>query len=86
MTTPEGKSPPTVHPCMSGYTNWEKVLELLGTARTEVLNDLIVTTVPYHCNREEKSVWLDRGASIRRQRGVPRLVLHHIPPIAYPGP
>ena len=43
--------------------------------------------MPYHCYREQKSVWLDRGASIRRQRGgaVPWLVLHHVPPIAYPG-
>jgi hypothetical protein len=41
--------------------------------------------VPYACSREEKSIWLDRGASIRRQRGSPWLVLHHIPPMAYPG-
>jgi predicted MPP superfamily phosphohydrolase len=52
---------------------------------TEVFDDLIVTTVPYDCSREQKSVWLDRGASIRRQRGSPWLVLHHVPPIAYPG-
>ena len=58
---------------------------IITDGSTEVLNDLIVTTVPYHCYREQKSVWLDRGASIRRQRGVPWLVLHHIPPIAYPG-
>jgi hypothetical protein len=50
-----------------------------------VLDDLIVTTVPYHCSKEQKSVWLDRGAVIRRQCGDPWLVLHHIPPIAYPG-
>ena len=58
---------------------------IITDGSTEVLDDLIVTTVPYDCNREQKSVWLDRGASIRRQRGVPWLVLHHIPPIAYPG-
>jgi hypothetical protein len=44
-----------------------------------------VTTVPYHSSKVQKSVWLDRGAIIRQQRGSPWLVLHHIPPIAYPG-
>jgi Calcineurin-like phosphoesterase len=52
---------------------------------TQVLNDLIVTALPYHCSKEQKSVSLDRGAIIRRQRGGPWLVLHHVPPIAYPG-
>jgi Calcineurin-like phosphoesterase len=52
---------------------------------TEVVNDLIVTTVPYHCSKEQKSVWLDRGSTIRRQRGSPWLVLHHVPPKTYPG-
>ena len=58
---------------------------IITDGSTEVLDDLILTTVPYDCNREQKSVWLDRGASIRRQRGSPWLVLHHVPPIAYPG-
>jgi len=47
---------------------------------TRVVNDLIVTTVPYHCSKEQKSVWLDRGSSVRRQRGNRWLVLHHVPP------
>jgi predicted MPP superfamily phosphohydrolase len=58
---------------------------IITDGSTEVLDDLIVTTVPYHCSREQKSVWLDRGASIRLQRRLPWLVLHHVPPIAYPG-
>ena len=58
---------------------------IITDGSTEVLDDLILTTVPYHCSREQKSVWLDRGASIRLQRRLPWLVLHHIPPIAYPG-
>ena len=58
---------------------------IITDGSTEVLDDLILTTVPYDCNREQKSVWLDRGASIRRQRGSPWLVLHHVPLIAYPG-
>ena len=52
---------------------------------TQVVGDLIVTTAPYHCSKEQKSVWLDRGYTIRRQRGNRWLVLHHVPPIAYPG-
>jgi hypothetical protein len=62
-----------------------KEQRIITDAPTDVLDDLIITTVPYHCYREQKSVWLDRGASIRRQRGGQWLVLHHIPPIAYPG-
>jgi hypothetical protein len=38
-----------------------------------------VTTVPYHCSRQEKSVWLDRGFTIRKQTGMPWIVLHHVP-------
>jgi Icc-related predicted phosphoesterase len=52
---------------------------------TRVIEDLIVTTLPYHCYQEQKSVWLDRGASVRRSRSYDWLVLHHIPPVAYPG-
>jgi hypothetical protein len=59
---------------------------IITDGSTDVLDDLIVTTVPYFCYREQKAIWLNRGASIRRQRGaIPWLVLHHIPPIAYPG-
>jgi predicted phosphodiesterase len=58
---------------------------IITDGSTEVLGDLILTTVPYDCSREQKSVWLDRGASIRQQRGSPWIVLHHVPPIAYPG-
>lgn len=46
---------------------------------TRKLENLVVTTVPYHCSRQEKSVWLDRGFTIRRQTGMPWIVLHHVP-------
>jgi DNA repair exonuclease SbcCD nuclease subunit len=59
--------------------------KIVTDGSTHVLDDLIITTVPYHCSKEQKSIWLDRGAVIRRQRGSPWLVLHHVPPIAYPG-
>jgi predicted phosphodiesterase len=47
---------------------------------TQVFDDLVITTVPYHCSGEQKSIWLDRGAAIRTQRGNRWLVLHHVPP------
>jgi hypothetical protein len=46
---------------------------------TRKLENLIVTTVPYHCSRQEKSIWLDRGSTIRKQTGIPWIVLHHVP-------
>ena len=59
----------------------------LGTHRniitdgsTQKLENLIVTTVPYHCSKGQKSIWLDRGSTIRRQTGKPWIVLHHVPP------
>jgi Icc-related predicted phosphoesterase len=58
---------------------------IITDGSTEVLGDLVITTVPYFCSREQKSIWLDRGAIIRRHRGSPWLVLHHVPPIAFPG-
>jgi Calcineurin-like phosphoesterase len=64
----------------------------LGTHRniitdgsTRMLEDLIVTAIPYHCSRQEKSIWLERGSTIRRQTGMPRIVLHHVPPKNGPG-
>jgi hypothetical protein len=38
-----------------------------------------VTAIPYHCSRQEKSIWLDRGSTIRKQTGMPWIVLHHVP-------
>jgi Icc-related predicted phosphoesterase len=59
----------------------------LGTHRniitdgsTQKLENLIITTVPYHCSKQQKSIWLDRGSTIRRQTGKPWIVLHHVPP------
>lgn len=52
---------------------------------TQVVASLIVTTVPYHCSKEQKSVWLDRGRIPRRQRGSQWLVLNHVPPKTYRG-
>jgi hypothetical protein len=58
----------------------------LGTHRniitdgsTRKLENLIVTAIPYHCSRQGKSIWLDRGSTIRRQTGIPWIVLHHVP-------
>jgi predicted MPP superfamily phosphohydrolase len=47
---------------------------------TRKLDNLIVTTIPYHCSQREKSIWLDRGYTIHRQTGMVWIVLHHVPP------
>jgi hypothetical protein len=39
-----------------------------------------LTAIPYHYSRGEKSIWLDRGATIRKQTGMPWIVLHHVAP------
>jgi calcineurin-like phosphoesterase family protein len=58
---------------------------IITDGSTRKLEKLVVTTVPYHCTKEQKSIWLDRGFAIRRQTGVPWIVLHHVPPGAGPG-
>jgi hypothetical protein len=46
---------------------------------TRKLENLIVTTIPYHCSKGEKSIWFDRGFTIRRQTELLWIVLHHVP-------
>jgi hypothetical protein len=53
--------------------------ELIADGSTRKLESLIVTMIPYQCSRQEKSIWLDRGFTIRRQTGMPWIVLHHVP-------
>jgi hypothetical protein len=52
---------------------------IITDGSTRKLENLIVTTIPYHCSRQEKSIWIDRGSTIRRQTGIPWMVLHHVP-------
>jgi predicted phosphohydrolase len=59
--------------------------KIITDGATQIFGDLIVTTVPYHCSKEQKAIWLDRGRTIRRQRGNQWLVLHHVPPNTSPG-
>jgi predicted phosphohydrolase len=58
---------------------------IIADGVTQVVSDLIVTTIPYPCSKEQKSIWLDRGRIIRRELGNRWLVLHHVPPGTYPG-
>jgi hypothetical protein len=62
-----------------------KERNIITDGMTQTVNDLIVTTVPYHCSKEQKSVWLDRGNTLRRQLGSSWLILHHAPPMGFPG-
>ena len=43
------------------------VAKIITDGSTQVLEDLVITTVPYHYSKEQKTIWLDRGATIRRQ-------------------
>jgi hypothetical protein len=42
---------------------------IITDGATRKLEDLILTTIPYHCSKAEKSIWLDRGLTIRRHYG-----------------
>jgi predicted phosphohydrolase len=53
---------------------------LITDGCTRLMDDIIITTVPYYCSRDQKGIWLDRGASIRKQRPGTWMVLHHVPP------
>ena len=53
---------------------------IITDSSTRKLENLILTTMPYHCSKEQKAIWLDRGFTIRRQTGKPWIVLHHVPP------
>jgi hypothetical protein len=53
---------------------------IITDGSTQKIESLIVTTVPYHCSKEQKTVWLDRGFTIRRQTGNIWIVLHHVAP------
>jgi hypothetical protein len=54
--------------------------KIITDGSTRKLENLIVTAIPYHCSRQEKSIWLDRGSTVRRQTGIPWIVLHHVAP------
>jgi Icc-related predicted phosphoesterase len=58
----------------------DPVRELISDGRTEAVGELVVTTVPYYADPQEKAVWLDRGRRVRSGRKW--LVLHHEPPVS----
>jgi len=49
----------------------------ISDGQTRISGELIVTTLPYCANADAKRIWLDRGQSIRKSRGLQWLVLHH---------
>jgi hypothetical protein len=63
-------------PCTSGSSISARIRKLLRM--TQKLVNLIVTAIPCHCSKEEKSIWRDRGSAIRRQTGEAWIVLHHV--------
>ena len=70
--------------CINGSLIWAAPKHHYGRCNPKA-GSLILTTIPYHCSKEEKSIWLDRGLTIRRQTGKPWMVLHHVPPKTGPG-
>jgi hypothetical protein len=59
--------------------------KIVTDGTTQKLENIILTTIPYHCSKKEKSIWLDRGLTIRKQTGMPWMVLHHVPAKSGPG-
>ena len=70
----------TGHHCTKWLVDLDAHPNIIADGVTRKLEDLILTTIPYHCSKEEKSIWLDRGSTIRRQTGKTWMVLHHVPP------
>ena len=66
---PDAKFQQTGHPYIDWLVSLGKEPRIITDGVMQVVSDLIVTTIPYHCSKEQKSVWLDRGFTIRRQRG-----------------
>ena len=64
-----------------------KVTNIITDGCTRLLDDTIITTVPYHCSPPQKAIWLDRGASLRKSHLEQKwIVLHHVPPPLRPSP
>lgn len=58
-----------------------QVANIITDGCTRVLDNVIITTVPYHCSIPQKAIWLDRGVSLWKSHPEYKwLVLHHIPP------
>jgi hypothetical protein len=43
-----------------------QVPSIITDGCTRVLDNVIITTVPYHCSIPQKAIWLDRGVSLRK--------------------
>ena len=51
---------------------------LISGGFTEVVDDFVITCIPYWCDEQEKAKFLDRGRAYRAGRKW--IVLHHVPP------
>jgi Icc-related predicted phosphoesterase len=58
-----------------------QVPNIITDGCTRLLDDVIITAVPYECSLLQKAICLDRGASLRRSHPEYKwIVLHHVPP------
>jgi len=68
-------------PVYEWLADLSRVPNLIADGCTRLVDNIIVTTVPYYCTPVQKAVWLDRGASLRKSRPECKwVVLHHVPP------
>jgi Calcineurin-like phosphoesterase len=60
----------------------DSINTLLSDGRTSVIRQrLIVTTLSYIANIDQKRSWLAEGAELRKKTNLPWLVVHHHPPV-----
>ena len=67
-------------PTYSWLVELDEIPSIVSDGQTRVLENLIISTLPYCANEQAKRILLDRGRSIRKSRGLKWLVLHHEPP------
>jgi Icc-related predicted phosphoesterase len=67
-------------PTYPWFAELDKIQKITSDGQTRIIDDLIISTLPYCATEQAKRIWLDRGQSIRKSRGLQWLVLHHEPP------
>jgi Icc-related predicted phosphoesterase len=67
-------------PTYAWFAELDEIQRIISDGQTRIINDLIISTLPYCANEQAKRILLDRGRSIRKSRGLKWLILHHEPP------
>src|SRR5689334_16699314 len=64
-------------PTFEWFVELDAVPGLVSDGRSEIVGDLVITTLPYCADEKEKELWLNRGRRMRTERRLKWLVLHH---------